>query len=99
MNKLLLAPVVFAFALQTADCGDAQAAKPAPVPPQSGRSAILVDGNDGSGKLEKQADGTYLLRYPNGRADRVSANEVILLPDADSSVSPEPKLPKRPGVQ
>ncbi len=72
--------LILVLALQASDCGRAEAAKPAPKPPETGRQAMTVDGRR-VGALERQSDGTYLLRYSNGTADRVSVNEVILMPE------------------
>ena len=49
-------------------------------PDYTGRQAMLIDGKR-VGKLERQADGTYLLRYPQGDAVKCSINEVILMPE------------------
>lgn len=68
------------LALQSDGCGDTQAAKPAPKPPESGRQAMAVDGTS-PGTLQKQNDGTYLLHQANGGKSRVSANEVVLMPE------------------
>lgn len=84
MKKDLFAAAL-GLALSCVGCGDTEAAKPVPVPPESGRRAMAVDGKE-SGLLEKQGDGTYLLRYSSGAADRVSVNEVILMPDDKGSI-------------
>lgn len=78
MNKLLLATALL-LALVGIGCDEAEAAKPAPKPPASGSEAMTITGKE-RGKLETQSDGTYLLRYPNGSAEKVSANEVITMP-------------------
>lgn len=80
MNKLLFGAVLL-LALQSESCGTADAAKPSPALPESGRTAMAVDGKR-PGKLEKQTNGTYLLRYPDGKADAVSVNEVVLMPES-----------------
>lgn len=80
--KTILLSVALAFALQSDGCGDAQAAKPAPKSPENGRSAMAVDGNS-PGTLQKQNDGTYLLHQANGQASKVSANEVVLMPESN----------------
>lgn len=80
MNKLLLT-VLLLLALQSDGCGDAEAAKPTPPMPESGREAMTVDGPARTGRLEKQPGGTYLLRYPDGSASKVSANEIIPIPE------------------
>lgn len=51
-------------------------------PDYSGREAMRVDG-DRVGVLERQKDGTYLLRYSQKEAERVSINEVILMPKGE----------------
>lgn len=68
------------LALQSDGCGDTNAAKPAPKPPESGRQAMAVDGTS-PGTLQRQNDGTYLLHQSNGQSSRVSANEVVLMPE------------------
>jgi hypothetical protein len=35
------------------------------------------------GVLERQKDGTYLLRYSDKEAERVSINEVVLMPKGE----------------
>lgn len=76
--KFILA-ISLLLAFQTSDCGDQP--KPVPKPPSSGQEAIRVDGRKGAGVLQKHPnDSTYDLRYPDGSVDKVSANEVILLP-------------------
>lgn len=79
MNKTLLI-VILLFAFLSNGCGDAEAAKLAPTPPESGREAMMIDGPPRTGKMEKQRDGTYLLRYPDGSQRAVSGNEVVLFP-------------------
>ncbi len=49
-------------------------------PDYTGRRAMLVDGKH-VGVLERQSDGTYLLRYSGKEAVKVSINEVILMPE------------------
>ena len=78
MNKLLLGAVLL-LALVGIGCDEAEAAKPAPKPPASGSEAMAIWGKE-RGKLETQPDGTYLLRYPNGSVEKVSASEVVLMP-------------------
>lgn len=78
MSKLLLATALL-LALVGIGCNEAEAAKPAPKPPASGSEAMAIWGTE-RGKLEAQSDGTYLLRYPNGSAEKVSASEVIVMP-------------------
>lgn len=48
-------------------------------PDYTGRRAMLVDGTR-VGVLERQSDGTYLLRYSAKEAVKVSINEVVLMP-------------------
>lgn len=81
MKTILILTLLLAFALSAIACGDAaEAAKSAPKPPETGREAMRVDGQK-PGRLEKQDNGTYLLRYPDKTADKVSANEVVLMPE------------------
>lgn len=79
--RYLLCSLTLLLALQAGDCS-ASASKPAPIMPETGREAMRVDGQQ-SGRLEKQDDGTYLLRYPDKTTDRVSANEVVLMPKGE----------------
>ena len=51
-------------------------------PDYTGREAMRVDGKR-VGVLERQKDGTYLLRYSDKEAERVSINEVILMPKGE----------------
>ena len=51
-------------------------------PDYTGREAMRVDGKRVS-VLERQKDGTYLLRYSDKEADRVSINEVVLMPKGE----------------
>lgn len=59
---------------------DVEASKPAPSPPETGREAMAVDGTK-PGVLERQPSGTYLLRHSDNSATKVSANEVVLMPE------------------
>lgn len=68
----------FALALLQDSCGESP--KPVPAQPQPGREAMTVDGNR-VGTLEKDG-GTYQIRYPDNSRQRVSANEVILMPES-----------------
>lgn len=74
--------LILFLVLQASDCGDISTQKPSPKPPESGQSAIRVDGSNGTGILQKQTDGTYLLKYPIGKIDKVSANEVVMMPES-----------------
>jgi len=80
--KTILLSFTLLLALQSDGCPDANAAKPAPKPPENGRSAMAVDGTS-PGALQKQNDGTYLLHQANGQTSRVSANEVVLMPESN----------------
>lgn len=79
--KSILLVFAIAFALAQGDCGDSPT-YPTPIPPESGREAMLVDGSARSGRLEKQPDGTYFLRYSDSSAVACSANELVLFPEA-----------------
>jgi hypothetical protein len=78
MNKIFLSAMLL-LALSTAST----ASSPVTIssePDYTGRLAMMVDGKR-VGRLERQPGGLYLLRYPQGDADKCSINEVILMPE------------------